>query len=148
MFAGGWIADRLGERDKGAYARVPAIAFLIAVPFFAAAMLSHSVALAFVLFLIPQGLAYVWLGPVLTAVQHLVPAQMRATASACFLTINNLIGVGFGALTIGSLSDALTARLGEESLRWAMIGSLGFYALAGMLMLTAARYLSRDWNEK
>ncbi|QJU60727.1 MFS transporter [Sphingomonas sp. AP4-R1] len=147
MVAGGWIADRLGERDKGAYARVPAIAFLIAVPLFAAAMLSHSVALAFVLFLIPQGLAYVWLGPVLTAVQHLVPAQMRATASASFLTINNLIGVGFGALAIGSLSDALAPRLGEEALRWAMIGSLGFYALAGILMLIASRHLSRDWTQ-
>ncbi|WP_287812745.1 GIY-YIG nuclease family protein, partial [Pseudomonas sp.] len=35
-----------------------------------------------------QALVYVWLGPVLTAVQHLVPAHMRATASASFLLIN------------------------------------------------------------
>lgn len=147
MLAGGWLADRLGEGDRGAYARVPAIAFLIAVPLFAAGVLSRSPAIAFLLFLIPQGLAYVWLGPVLAAVQHLVPAQMRATASACFLTINNLIGVGFGALAIGTLSDALAPRLGAEALRWAIVGSLGFYALAGILMLAAARFLARDWTD-
>ncbi|MDF0488540.1 MFS transporter [Sphingomonas sp. H39-1-10] len=147
MFGGGWLADRLGGRDKGAYARVPAIAYLIAVPLFVAGVLSRSPGIAFALFLIPQGLAYVWLGPILTAVQHLVPPPMRATASASFLTINNLIGVGFGTLAIGALSDALTPSLGNEALRWAVIASLGFYALAGVLMLIASRYLTRDWVE-
>ncbi|WP_293972601.1 MFS transporter [Sphingomonas sp.] len=145
MFAGGWIADRLGEREKGAYARVPAVAFLAAAPLYAAGVLSHSPLAAFLLLLIPQGLAYVWLGPVLAAVQHLVPPAMRATASACFLTINNLIGVGFGALAIGTLSDALAPRLGEEALRWAIVASLGFYVVAGLLMLLASRHLARDW---
>ena len=31
-----------------------------------------------------------WLGPIIAAVQHLVPAQMRTTASAMFLLINLL----------------------------------------------------------
>lgn len=147
MLGGGWLADRLGGRDRGAYARVPAIAFLLAAPLFAAGVASGSPWLAFLLMLVPQGLAYVWLGPVLTAVQHLVPPPMRATASASFLTINNLVGVGFGALTIGALSDALAPRFGAEALRWAILGSLGLYLLAGALMLLAARSLSRDWME-
>ena len=145
MLGGGWLADRFGGRDKAAYARVPAFAFLLAAPLFAAGVASRSPTLAFLLMLVPQGLAYVWLGPVLTAVQHLVPPPMRATASACFLTINNLVGVGFGALAIGALSDALAPSLEAEALRWAIIGSLSLYLLAGALLLLAARTLSRDW---
>ncbi|NIJ08404.1 putative MFS family arabinose efflux permease [Sphingomonas vulcanisoli] len=145
VLAGGWLGDRLGGRDRGAYATVPAIAFVVAVPLFAAGLLSHSAWAAFLLFLLPQALAYVWLGPVLTAAQHLVPASLRATASASFLLINNLIGVGFGALTIGALSDALTPHFGAEALRTAILIALGFYLIAAALMALAARHLRRDW---
>jgi len=145
VLLGGWLGDRAGRSSKVGYARVPAIAFLLAVPLFAAGMLSHSSAAAFALFLVPQGLAYMWLGPVLTAVQHLVPAPMRATASASFLLINNLIGVGFGAMTIGALSDALTPAFGDGALRIALLGSLVFYLIAGLLMFIAAPRLARDW---
>jgi len=145
VLLGGWLGDRAGRSGKAGYARVPAIAFLVAVPLFAAGILSHSITLAFLLFLVPQGLAYMWLGPVLTAVQHLVPAPMRATASASFLLINNLLGVGFGALTIGAMSDALTPSLGDGALRMALLGALVFYLIAGLLMLVAAPRLARDW---
>jgi MFS family permease len=145
VLAGGWLGDRLGAANRAAYARLPALAFLIAVPLFGAGVLSASPATAFLLFLVPQALAYVWLGPVLTAVQHLVPAPMRATASASFLLINNLIGVGFGSLFIGALSDGLTPSFGGEALRVAILISLGFYLLAALLMMLAGRYLAREW---
>jgi len=145
VLLGGVLADRAGRNGKAGYARVPGIAFLLAVPLFAAGILSHSGAITFALLLVPQGLAYMWLGPVLAAVQHLVPAPMRATASASFLLINNLIGVGFGAMTIGKMSDLLTPAFGDEALRIALLGALVFYAIAGLLMLIAAPRLARDW---
>ena len=145
IIGGGVLGDRLGRADRGAFAWLPALAFLLAAPLFAAGVMSGSAPLAFALFLVPQALAYVWLGPVLTAVQHLVPAQMRATASACFLLINNLLGVGFGSLVIGMLADRLTPSLGEEALRYAIVAALGFYLIAAMLMALAARPLRRDW---
>ena len=40
VFAGGWLADRLGPADHGWYAKLPAIAWLITAPSFAAGMLS------------------------------------------------------------------------------------------------------------
>jgi MFS family permease len=145
VLLGGVLADRAGRNGKAGYARVPGIAFLLAVPLFAAGILSHSGTLAFALLLLPQGLAYMWLGPVLTAVQHLVPAPMRATASASFLLINNLIGVGFGAMTIGRMSDLLTPAFGDGALRIALLAALVFYVIAGLLMLIAAPRLARDW---
>ncbi len=145
VLAGGLIGDRLGAANRAAYARLPAIAFVLAVPLFAAGFLSNDAKTAFLLLLIPQALAYVWLGPVLSAVQHLVPSEHRATASASFLFINNLIGLGLGTLVLGALSDAMTAPFGEDGLRYAMVAALGFYLVAALLMWLASRHLQRDW---
>ena len=147
VLGGGWIGDRLGARDRGAYAKLPAFCFVLAVPLFAAGILSGSIWTAFAFFLIPQALAYVWLAPVVTAVQHLVPAHMRATASASFLLINNLVGLGLGTVVLGALSDAFTGWAGNEALRYAMLSGLVLYLLAGALMALAAGPLRRDWVE-
>ena len=145
VLAGGFIGDWLGARDRGWYARLPAICFWLAVPMFAAGILSHSANVAFACWLIPQALVYVWLAPVNAAIQNLVPAHMRATASATFLLINNLIGLGAGTLVLGALSDAMTARFGIEALRYAMLSGLVLYLFAGLLMWFAARPLTREW---
>ena len=145
ILLGGWAGDRAGRRGKAGYARVPGIAFLAGAPLYAAGMLSQSSAVAFALFLIPQALTYMWLAPVLAAVQHLVPATVRATASASFLLINNLIGLGLGAMTIGKLSDLLKPSFGDEALRIGMVAALACYVIAGLLMLIAAPRLQRDW---
>ncbi|MGU3316520.1 spinster family MFS transporter [Sphingomonas sp. M6A6_1c] len=145
VFAGGWLADRLGRSDRGVHARLPAIAWLITAPLFAAGLNSASPTLAWLLFLIPHGLNILWLAPVTNAVQHLVPPPMRATAAACFLFINNLIGLGLGSLVMGRLSDAMTAAYGSDALRHAALSALAFYPVAALLMLLAVRPLRRDW---
>jgi MFS family permease len=147
IWLGGQLADKAGEHDRGAYARIPAIAFLIAVPFFIVGVTTSSLSLAFIAFLVPTALALVWLGPVLAAFQHLVTPNMRATASAIFLFINNLIGIGLGNLIIGALSDGLHSRYGDESLRYAiLVGTVFYLAAAGMFFL-AARKLPEDWEK-
>ena len=145
VLGGGMIGDRLGKNNKAAYGLVPAAAFLLAVPLFAAGIMSGSATIAFILFLIPQALAYFWLGPVLSAVQHLVPAESRATASALFLLINNLIGIGGGIFFLGALSDSLTPIYGEDGLRYSMLYSLTFYVIAAALMALAGRPLKKEW---
>ncbi|MEJ2409836.1 MAG: MFS transporter, partial [Novosphingobium sp.] len=100
---------------------------------------------AFLLFLVPQALAYVWLGPVTSAVQHLVEPPARATASALFLLINNLIGLGGGIYALAQLSTLLTPHFGHEALRYAMLWGLGAYLLAALLMALAGPALRREW---
>lgn len=145
MLLGGFIADRLGALHRGYYAWIPAVAFLIGLPLFAAGIYTRSVTLAFALFLIPQALAYVWLGPVLTAVQHLVAPAARSTASACFLLINNLIGLGGGIYALGALSRALAPHYGAEALRFSMLYSLALYLVSAGLLVLAGRALPRAW---
>ena len=145
IYFGGWLGDRLGNARPAAYAVIPGIAFLLAAPLYVAAMYNQSLSLGLVLFTLPYMLSLAWLGPVVNAVQNLVPPAMRATASASMLLINNLIGIGFGTFIFGYLSDQLKPAYGEESLRYAILYGLVFYLVAGALMLAAAITLKRDW---
>ena len=147
VFMGGWLADRLGNRDRRWYAWLPAIAWLITAPLYAAGLMTENLTLAWVLLLVPNALNILWLGPVTTAVQHLAPQPMRATASGAFLLINNLIGLGVGPLLIGALSDRLRDAHGADSLRVAALAVLVFYLVAALLMYLASRKLDKDWVE-
>lgn len=142
---GGWIGDRMGGSRPGAYALVPAVCFLLAAPAYYAAIFAPDLATGFFLFLIPTALGLAWLGPVIAAVQHIVPPTMRATASAAFLFINNLIGIGFGTFFFGFMSDRMNAAHGEEALRHSIVYGLGFYLLSSALYFLAAARLKRDW---
>jgi MFS family permease len=144
IWLGGVLADRYGER-RAMYAVIPAIAFLGTVPFYVVGVMSTTLWISFAVLLVPTALALVWLGPVLAAVQHLVPGNMRATASALFLFINNLIGIGLGTTLIGLVSDLTRARFGAESLRYAILASTGFYLIAAALLFFASRKLAKDW---
>jgi MFS family permease len=145
VFGGGWLADRLGTADRRWYAWLPAIAWLISAPTFAAGLMVPSLWIAWPLLLIPNALSISWLAPVSTAVQHLVPRHMRATASASFLLINNLIGLGAGPLLIGRISDGLKASAGVDSLRIAAVVCTAFYLLAAAFMALAATRLKAEW---
>jgi predicted MFS family arabinose efflux permease len=145
VWAGGVLGDRLGRARPAAYLLIPAAAFLLALPCFVLAVQAETLWVAFLLFLVPTGLNLVWLGPVITAVQHLVAPANRSTASACFLFVNNLIGLGLGTWYFGAVSDALTPRYGVEALRYAIYSGLGFYVVSAVLFVLAARGLKRDW---
>jgi len=145
IWFGGALADRYGEKRKAMYAYIPAMAFLATLPFYAAGVLSTTLWISFAVLLVPTALGLAWLGPVLAAVQHLVPGNMRATASALFLFINNLIGIGLGTTLIGVVSDLTRARFGAESLRYAILAGTSFYLIAALLLFFAGRKLAKDW---
>ena len=147
VFGGGWLADRLGSRDRAWYAWLPAMAWFVAAFAWASGLLAPSLWIAWPLLLVANAVNILWLGPVVAAVQHLAPPHMRSTASGSFLLINNLIGLGIGPLLIGRLSDALKSTYGVDALRNAAVAGTAFYLLAGILMLLAARWLRSDWVE-
>jgi len=148
IWAAGWLGDRLGHRNPTAYAIVPAVAVFLAAPLNAAGLFVPSLPVAFVLFLVPNGLGLAWAGPVTAAIQQIVPADMRATASAGFLFFTNLFGLGLGTVLIGFLSDRFSSAFGEESLRYAILCALSFYMLGGVLYAIAARFIAKDWHSE
>lgn len=147
MTLGGVLADRMGHTRKGAYPLIPALAFLLSAPLYMLGVLIKAPQETFWLFVIPQALGLVWLGPILTAVQHLGPPASRSQVSALFLLINNLIGLGAGPYFFGKVSDILKPAFGAESIKYAFLAGLGFYVLAAILFLIASRRLAKDWVE-
>jgi len=144
---GGYIADKFGARDLRAYASVPAVASVLSIPFFCAAMSVDSVALALMLLIPSSLLGSLWYGPVYASAQSLVPPQMRATSASIVLFIINMTGLGFGALVVGGLSDYFNFSLGmgkAEGIRWALISSSFFGLLAAFLFFMARKRIRED----
>ena len=69
-------------------------------------------------------------GPLFAMIQTLVPGHMRATALALVYLFANLVGVGFGPLAAGALSDALQTYWHAQSLRYALLALCPGYFFA------------------
>lgn len=148
IFLGGVVSDRLGRNDRAWYCRVPAIAWLIAAPMFIIGFRTPEPMLAWCILLIPNALNTLWLGPIITSVQHLAPSRMRAGTSGTFLLINNLLGLGLGPWLMGAMSVALKAKYGDQSLGIAATIGVCLYLVAAVLAFLAVRPLKRGWVEE
>ncbi|WP_412546921.1 MFS transporter [Maricaulis sp. MIT060901] len=146
IFLGGVMGDFLGKSKRSAYATIPALAFLVSAPLYWAGIMSPSPMLSVMILFIPTALGLAWLGPVISAFQHLVPPHMRTSASSVFLLINNLLGIGGGVYVLGRVSTVLQPTFGDGSLRVSIAIGATLYLVAAGFMFWASRYLERDWE--
>jgi predicted MFS family arabinose efflux permease len=143
-FMGGFLADRLGVRDRRWYLWLPALAGALSIPLaFPYFLLDNTYLVIGSLFLVTIMLN-TYLGPCLAISHSLVPPAMRALTSAVLFLVLNLIGLGLGPLTTGILSDLYATRLGEDSLRYAMLTTALLSSPSILLFLLAARQLPKD----
>jgi MFS family permease len=84
------------------------------------------------------------LGPLYATIQTLVPERLRAMSIAIIYLVSNLIGLGFGPLVAGALSDGLRPWAGDESLRYALLILCPGYLWGGWHLLCASRTVTRD----
>jgi len=89
-----------------------------------------------------------YLGPSIAIAHGLVPASMRSLTSAILFLVLNLIGLGFGPLVVGLISDVLAPALGVESLRWAMSIVLIVSVASTTLFFVTAKKLVVDLKLK
>jgi MFS family permease len=159
IFAGR-IADRFVKKDRRYHMWVPAIAMAFAVPFSIAALVLPvgeitlfgtavpSAYIAVALFLIPTAANAIYVGPVLAAIQSMIPDNMRAMTIAIFLFVTNLIGLGGGPVAIGYLSDVLRANFGDDSLRWSLLVTVLINMWAVFHFVQAAHYVDADLDKR
>jgi len=142
---GGYMADRLGGKDKRWYVFVPALAMIIAFPFTLMTFLVQDQSLALIAFCVPVLVSGMYAGPVIAMTHAMVTSRSRAMSSAVFFFIQNSIGLGLGPLLVGILSDQLAPGYGQESLRYALIAALTFATLLSVsLYLLASRNIRQD----
>jgi MFS transporter, Spinster family, sphingosine-1-phosphate transporter len=84
------------------------------------------------------------LGPIFGSIQTLVPPHMRAISIALVFLCANLIGMGFGPLAVGVLSDVLQPDFAKESLRYALITMCPGLFWAAWHLWRASRTVERD----
>ncbi len=144
VFAGGWVADRWGERDQRGYTWVCALSLVLHAPFAISAYLAGNAYVTLALLVIPALLGPVYNAPNFAMTQGLVPVRMRAAAAAVLLFVLNLIGMGLGPLFVGWLSDLLSPSVGADSLRYALLSTIAFNLWGAVHYMLAATTLREE----
>jgi predicted MFS family arabinose efflux permease len=127
---GGYVSDRLRVRDVRWSLWLVAIVFVVARPFAMAFYWVDDTALALALFVLPGAVGAIHIGPSVAILHERVQARQRPLASALFLMILTLVGLGLGPLAVGAMSQIAFAKYGADSLRYALLvwQLVGFWA--------------------
>lgn len=143
-FLGGELATRFAPRDEQRQLQAIAVCYSMLCVFSIGKYLAPDVGPALVLTFLTAFGGGLTLGPLFALMQTVVPARMRATAVAILYLSGNLIGLGFGPLAVGALSDALSTPAGNESLRWSLLAFSPGYLWCTWQVWRATRTVGRD----
>lgn len=144
MYVSGRLIDHWSRRSKVAFAFIPAIGLILAMPLFVGFVWSPSWPLALAFLALPTGLNYFYLSPAVTLVQEEVRPDQRVLAGALLLLVMNLIGLGLGPTYLGAVSDFLKPEHPENSLQLAFYSLVPFYILAVLMFFWLARAIRRE----
>jgi hypothetical protein len=144
IFMGGYCADYFARRDIRMMPRVVTLALLFGLPFGAAIYLVDNSNIVFLLIGIPAAVGGFYLGPTMALVQSLVAVRMRTVASALFLFIVNIIGMGLGSIIVGAMSDALKPTFAADALRYTLLTFMVFNLWAAYHYWRAGAFVERD----
>jgi MFS family permease len=144
---GGALATRLARRDSRWLAWLAAVACPIAAPFYLAAFAVSNYTTFLVLVFIGATLLIGGLPPAYAAIQSVCGRQRRAMAVAIALFCLTLIGGGFGPITTGAISDALSPTEGVDSLRYALMVMMSILLLTGWAFYRGGRSMPADLED-
>lgn len=108
---GGALADRLSRRDHRWIARLPGLGLLVAVPLHVFGVLQSSWPVLVACLFVAGVTANFYHGPTYASVHNRIAPRMRATTTAILMFLSSAIGLGFGPLLTGMMSDRY-ARVG------------------------------------
>ena len=144
VYTGGHLSDVLGKRDMSWYCKVPAISTLLCGFFLIPALLVGNQYAMWGIYLLVVFCQSMFLGPTIATAHALVGPRYRALASSIVFFVLNIIGLGLGPVTVGTVSDLLEPVAGVESIRWAIM-TTGFAAMiGGLLYFRAAAHVKED----
>lgn len=107
VVAGGYISDVLNRRYASAYVLVCGVSFLLALPGLLIAMMSHTILMFVIFFLVSVFFLSAYFGPIVAATQDVVPAALRASGLALVLLVSHLLGDAFSPALVGFISTVI-----------------------------------------
>ncbi len=144
VLIGGFFAERLGKRDIRWRLNVPAVASIASCPVSLLFLFLHSLPGALICWALSTVCISAYMGPIYAVYQTVSMVRMRALASATFLFLGNLLGLGLGSWLIGLVSTHLSHRYGELSIRYSMVFPSVLGLFAGVFFWIGSRYLAAD----
>jgi len=144
VYAGGHMSDHLGKRDDRWAYWVAGISTLAAGILLLPMMLSGDQYVMWSIYALVALSQSMFLGPTIAMAHALVGPRYRALSSSVLFFILNIIGLGFGPLTVGAISDALAPSMGVDSIRWAIMSTAMAAFIGAALYFNAARYVRAD----
>lgn len=145
---GGFMGDKLGQKDKRWYLWVPALAIACMMPFTAGSLLTTSLPIAAVCIGVNSFFGSSYMGCCFAISHSIVPANMRAMTSALLFFVMSIIGLGLGPLFTGVVSDMLTNNGSAHGLRNAMLISGGVSIFAVIAWLWGSTKLIADLRKQ
>ncbi len=121
MVLGGLICDRLARRRKSWPIEQVILALVASIPLNLLVLTTSNASWALGGSLLAGFVGSLGTGPALSVLQSIVPARLRATASATVMFAVAIFGMGGGPALVGLVSDLFSASFGQQSLRWAML---------------------------
>jgi MFS family permease len=143
-FTAGWLADKLGDRDRRWYAWLPAITFTLTIPFWFGILWAPTWQIALVFIAGPALLNNMYLAPALAVVNNAVPPARRTISSAILLFVLNLTGLGLGPVYVGRISDWAKPHYGDKSLLVGYGALIPIIVIVIVAHLAAAASIARD----
>jgi len=141
---GGYLADKLGHKDKRWYVKISGYGLFIAIPCLALSYLTSNTSIMLTALFIGYTSLSLFLAPSIAIVHSIVPNNMRAFSSAILFFVLNFIGLGLGPIFVGIVSDLLVADFGNLSLRWALLSTLFAGVISVICFFRAAKYVNED----
>jgi predicted MFS family arabinose efflux permease len=143
-FAGGYLADRYGKKDRRWYVWIPLLGVVLGYLPYNYVLMTENTTAALVILFFASILTSFFLGPCIAMSHALVAPGMRALISAILFFVINMIGLGMGPFFTGLISDGLAPTYGGESLRYAMLTTTQALLLAALMFAMAAKHLRTD----
>jgi MFS family permease len=139
VVAGGWLADWLSRRGyRDSVLRISWVAALLWLPAGLFVPLVASATVATWLLVPTVFLHSVPMGIAPAAIQQIMPPTMRGQASAVYLFVLNLIGLGIGPTAVAMVTDYVFGD--DNAVRYSLaIVPTAAHAVAGLLLLMALK---------
>ena len=144
MLVSGRVIDRRVHQSKAAYASVPALSLVFALPLYVAFVWAPSWQLGLVFLTGAMFFNYFYLSSAIALVQEEVRPDQRVLASALLLLIMNFIGLGLGPTYVGWASTHFAAQGMPHALQLALYTLTPFYVVAILFFVALARRLRRE----
>ena len=142
---GAAYTPKLVRRDRRWELWLPGFVYALIVPTYMLVFYADDIMVVFVALGVASFGAAATAGAILSAIQSVLPAHLRATGMALLMFSSNFIGAGAGPLLVGWASDTMAPQFGDDSLRYAMMIGVLIIGWGTLHFFFAARHYQRDF---